>query len=302
MKVNIVTEGMWIKHSISHKLEKYSNKDEINYSISESPRIDTDINFYICYNTYLQFQKSKVLDIGYVTHIHANDTEKHSKDIGFPFAKFKELDFYLHESNKSYNQFIQLGFLKEKNRVVYAPIEMHKYPTSKIKLGIIQNGEVEGKGLFFMEKLINTYNFSDYFKFIISGNGWEKIIKLMKEKNIDFELYLYQPEDYYNLKHKDLYCNIDYLFVPSLWEGGPIAILEALSCSVPIISSDVGLVKDFGVEYMYKPGNIEEACKIFNDLSLVKINRKLKVTELTYEKFNHNLYKIFTEIIDSRKI
>ncbi|MCK4260838.1 MAG: glycosyltransferase [Halanaerobiales bacterium] len=293
MRVNIVTEGNWIKKFWSDKIIEY-NKTEIEYSLSFTPTNEADINFYICYNTYLPFNKTKILDVGYVTHIHKNNTKEHNKDIGKDFNKFKELDGFIHQSKRSLDQFITLGFPVEQNFHLISPIEIHKF-RSTIKLGIIQNGEVEGKGLYFLLQILDRFNFEN-FKFIFCGRGWEKVTNKMEEKGIRFEQINYTPEEYHNVKQSELYELIDYLFVPSLWEGGPVASLEAMASGKPIISSDVGLIPEFDIEYMFKAGDIDQLISCLSDIEQPIIKRREKVEDLTYENFNVQLLEIFKKL------
>lgn len=295
MKVHIITEGNWIKKFWSDKIIEY-NKTDIEYSISTEPRQDVDVNFYICFNTYLLFNKTNALDIGYVTHIHNNSPEAHSRDTCISFDKFKEMDAWIHQSKRSLNQFINLGYPEELNFNVTSAVEVDKFKPT-IKLGIFQNGEVVGKGLHFMEDLVKSHNLSN-FKFIFCGRGWESVIKELEERQVRYEVHNYTPEEYHEVAHKVLYEKIDYLLVPSLWEGGPVAPEEAMACGIPIISSDVGLIPEFNVEYMFPAGDIHSLMPILNKIEKEVLDRRQKVLFLTYENFNNRIYSIFKKLIN----
>jgi glycosyltransferase involved in cell wall biosynthesis len=295
MRVNIVTEGNWIKKFWSDKIIEYNNT-EIQYTLSLEPITDTDINYYICYNTFLPFNKSiNTLDIGYVTHIHENNTESHSKDIGYDFNKFRELDAWIHQSRRSMDQFINMGFPNEKNFNLTSPVEVQKF-TPTITIGIVQNGEVVGKGLHFMEDFIDSDVNLENFKFLFCGKGWTSVTNKMRDKNIRYENYMYSPYEYHNVHHQVLYENMDYLFVPSLWEGGPVAPLEAMACGVQIISSDVGFIPEFNIEHMFPAGDLEALKDIFRTIEAPYLNRREKVKHLTYENFNKKLLEIFKKV------
>lgn len=295
MRVNIVTEGNWIKKFWSDKIIEY-NTTNIQYTLSLTPTIDADVNFYICYNTYLPFNKTSILDIGYVTHIHENSPESHSKDIGYDFNKFREMDGWVHQSLRSYDQFLCMGYPKEKNFNLTSPVETHKFKPT-ISIGIFQNGEVAGKGLYFMESFVDSPINLENFKFIFCGRGWESVINKLRKKNIRFEIYNYTPEQYHNVEHRILYEKINYLLVPSLWEGGPVAPLEAMSCGVPIISSDVGFMPEFTVEYQFQAGDLGKLKQIFKTIEDNHLRRRNKVINLTYENFNKKLFNIFGQML-----
>jgi glycosyltransferase involved in cell wall biosynthesis len=296
MKVNIVTEGSWIKKFWSDKIIEY-NTTEIVYSLSDEPRSDVDINFYVCYNLYLI--KNKILtkppiSIGYVTHIHNNDPEAHTKDLGRDFYGLKNMDYFIHQSLKSVNQFTQFGFPIEKSFHVISPVEIDKfYPT--ITIGVFQNGGVEGKGLFFLLELLDKYDFKN-FKFLFCGKDWGQVYLKMHQKGIRYESFLLNQNQYYNVQQKELYERLDYLLVPSLWEGGPVAPLEALASGVPIISSNVGFMPEFNVEYMYEAGNLGQLIEIFKSIEKPILDRRKKVEQLTYVEFNKKIFDIFKSV------
>lgn len=293
MKVHIVTEGVWIKRYWADMIIKYKN-DKIDYTLSTSPINNTDVNFYICYNTFLPFKKSNVKDVGYVTHIHANSIQEHSKDIGKSFEKFRELDAWIHQSQRSLNQFLDMKYPPEKNFLLTSAIVTNKFKPS-IKLGIVQNGEVVGKGLYFLIDLLDHYDFSN-FKFIICGRGWELFIDKLKAKNIRYEIHGYNTREYYENKQAEVYDKIDYFFVPSLWEGGPVAVMEALASGKPIIASNVGYIPEFNVEYMYEPNDINGLINILKTIETPVIERVKKVKGLDFTNYNEKLFTILSNL------
>ena len=42
----------------------------------------------------------------------------------------------------------------------------------------------------------------------------------------------------------ELYAAADFYLIPSRDEGGPKAVLEAVACGTPVISTDVGIAKE----------------------------------------------------------
>jgi glycosyltransferase involved in cell wall biosynthesis len=68
-----------------------------------------------------------------------------------------------------------------------------------------------------------------FVEFVFTGEGWPL------------------PAEHYGERElADFYRSLDYLLVPSLIEGGPVPMLEALASGCPVIApSDVGMVRDF---------------------------------------------------------
>lgn len=289
MKVHIVTEGNRIKMRISEKIVKY-NQTPVEYSLSYNQRNDVDINFYICYNVFSNFgAKSRVKDIGYVTHIHNNSIKEHEKDLGRPFGVFNQLDGYLHMSSKT------IPFFSSDNKyhsVVYGGSETEMFKPT-LTLGIMQNGEVVGKGTEFLTSLANSMDLRN-FKFIFCGIGWEKVVNVFQAKGVRFE---YLTDTLYN-DFPSIYDKIDYLFIPSLWEGGPMAVLEAMACQIPIISANTGWTSEITRGLFFTPGNVNECIDVLKQVEELKLKNHVNVDFFSYKSFTERLHGNFRSILN----
>ncbi len=289
MKVHIVTEGNRIKMRISEKILKY-NQTPIEYSLSYGQRNDVDINFYVCYNVFANFQKSKVKDIGYVTHVHNNSIMDHEKDLGKPFSLFNRLDGYLHMGSKTLKFFDSSKY----NTVVYGGCELENFKPT-ITLGIMQNGEVVGKGTKFLIDLANSTNL-DNFKFIFCGVGWESVLNTFKEKKIRYNYLTNTSYDNF----QSVYEQIDYLLIPSMWEGGPMAVLEAMACKLPIISADTGWVREIAPgSLFFEPGKIEQLKTILQFIETRELISYHNVKDFSYKAFCDRLQDCFHNILNN---
>ena len=63
---------------------------------------------------------------------------------------------------------------------------------------------------------------------------------------------------------QSFYDKIDMLVCPSATEGGPLGVFEAMACGVPVISTAVGLVREFPAMRFF--ATVEEARLIVNEL------------------------------------
>ena len=113
-------------------------------------------------------------------------------------------------------------------------------------------------------------------KFLVIGDGpLETELKKMSanlgiEENVQF---LGWRQDI-----KDLLKIIDVVVLPSLWEGLPVAILEAMALSKPVVATNIKgnneLVVHGETGYLVEPGNPEEissyVLKLLNDQPLAK--------------------------------
>ena len=113
-----------------------------------------------------------------------------------------------------------------------------------------------------------------------------KIKSLKLEKNIHLIGYCKKPIDF--LK------NIDVFILPSIDEGLPIALLEAMACGLPIITTNVGAIPKViknGYNGLIGPAHSESF--LYNSLKYVIENgKKVKIMRknafnTVNEKFSH---------------
>ena len=151
------------------------------------------------------------------------------------------------------------------------------------------------------------------FKCLIAGDGPEKdkLVNLVKK---------YELEDNFEflgwingIQKQELLINSDVLILPSYNEGLPIAILEAMSYSLPIISTDVGSISEAVKEncngYLIKPGDynaLEKAMsymildeKLWGDFS--KQSRTIAESYFSEDTFFDKISKLYlklSELVD----
>lgn len=103
--------------------------------------------------------------------------------------------------------------------------------------------------------------------FLVLGDGPDyEEVKLKASKlvvnNLQLPGFVCNPIDY--LAAADIYCST------SRWEGLPLAVLQAMSLSVPVVASSVIGNRDAVAHgesgYLYQLGNVEEAVKYINAL------------------------------------
>jgi glycosyltransferase involved in cell wall biosynthesis len=132
------------------------------------------------------------------------------------------------------------------------------------------------------------------FRFLFVGSGWDTVIDMFSRKGISVENITDEDYDSY----PDLYNKIDYLLIPSLWEGGPMSVIEACAKGIPIISSNVGWVgTDFVVDHMYEPNNMEQLTNILQDIIRPLERRREIVEHLSYAYYAKKLHDVSQELL-----
>jgi len=124
-----------------------------------------------------------------------------------------------------------------------------------------------------------------YFKILIIGSGPERenletiSLKLGLKENITFTGFLSDVEQWIQ--------TLDVLVLPSLTEGTPLALLEAMSCAIPVVATNVGGVPEIiesgknGI--LVEPRNAKELadaiCMLQKDeLLRLKLGKEAQVT------------------------
>lgn len=92
---------------------------------------------------------------------------------------------------------------------------------------------------------------------------------------------------------KDIYSRVDFLVIPSLTEGLPYVLLEAMASGIPVLATAVGdipfLIQDGITGYLVAPGDIDTLAERMRDLLMQTENARamgLKGQALVIEQFS----------------
>ena len=171
-------------------------------------------------------------------------------------------------------------------------VKKYNIPSNKKVLGFIGRLD-EQKGIIPFINELSKYKdeFNDSVILLV-GNGYqeEQIKALIKKLNLENLFILTGFQE--NIKC--FYPVIDIFFLPSLYEGLPMVLLEAMAFKRPIISMNVGSIKEVIINketgILINQGNYEEFIKqlirIKNDDILKK---KLALNGFEYINENYNI-------------
>lgn len=157
---------------------------------------------------------------------------------------------------------LQAGSFVEESKKIFIPniIDSKRFTPSRNlafreSLGCTENDFVIGfigrfteqKNPFFALELIKKLNSLNHqsnknFKMLMVGDGELKslILEKIEKDNLNnfVKVLPFTPEP------EKVYNSIDCVIIPSFWEGQPYVLLEAMSCGIPVIASDIPNFKE----------------------------------------------------------
>lgn len=288
MHINVITVNSgWILQKIAERIVSAAPEGvtmKIGY-----PRWN-ERNFYV--DVQNCFGGKRGMDIGLFTHVHEND-------IQYLAAHWFQLDHVIHMSQR--NEYM---WSKDKRYTpatqsssCMIPGEMPPgFEFKKRRIGIAQRGKYEGKGFHFMLKLIKDYPQTvSLFDWLFVGNDWEEVIAELSK--ITNAMSITDSEAIWPDTYNRFYSEIDYLLIPSKWEGGPMGLLEAAASGVPVIGAMVGWVDmEVPVFKSFHPGDANGLANILHPIGQYQQLAYQKVKDLSYAKYAQHVVDCFKEV------
>jgi hypothetical protein len=109
--------------------------------------------------------------------------------------------------------------------------------------------------------------------------------EIVKQTGLEYKV---SKQNFTYTNMQEFYDSIDLLICTSITEGGPLGIFEAIACGVPVISTDVGLVKE--MDSIGKFDTVQQACDLIKKINLqlqfYQYNQYLQLySEMSMEHF-----------------
>lgn len=195
----------------------------------------------------------------------------------------KNTDYFNGDKNLTLSNAMDIDYITNVDkREIEEVIKKYRIPTNKKVLGFIGRLD-EQKGIipFIKELAMYKDEFSDSVILLVGNGSQEDEIKvLIKELKLEEMFILTGFQDNVNV----FYPIIDVFFLPSLYEGLPMVLLEAMAFKKAVISMNVGSIsevinKETGI--LIVQGDYQ---KFINELIRVKNNKEL-TTVLGYNAF-----------------
>ena len=233
--------------------------------------------------------------VGFFTHADRDD-------LSMVRPETWRLDGIVHMAERYRRQFAEVGLYPAKRMTTIMPGQVYGFPVRPLRLGVCQRGGFPGKGdPFLFEALAGLpANIRCHVELRIKGSGWRPSVVDWVAALDPLKVVLDETE-----KHVDypgFYRQIDYLLVPSLYEGGPMCVQEALASGVPVLAADVGFVPelltigwDSGAQIrvprcrIFPPGNADALRSNVQSLVQDRLDARNQVDGLTWKSYAEKL-------------
>lgn len=187
-------------------------------------------------------------------------------------------------------------WIQEKLTVIPVGIDLTKFkplnkPEMRKKYGfsvddkiIMYVGRLEAeKNLDFLIDVFYRFNNNRY-KLVLVGNGRDKtrLQEICFERGMQNVIFL---GEFDHDKIPEILNCADLFVLASLFESGPLVVIEAIACNVPVVSTDVGRVREF-----LNNSEMGVICKMDKSDFIEAINFFLDKKELQRQNLNY-IYK-----------
>jgi len=261
LKVHIViSDRGWILERLAAEIA--SRYEYVTYSTEVNPNVP--IQYYMTYGTW----KGRVspFEIGYFAHL-----EPHGKTRDKFFHVAKNTNHCICHSNLYEDLLRKEGI---DNVTTISPgIDLDRF-TPKVKIGVVGRTYHTGrKGEHLVADVLDIPEIEWHF----TGDGWPYPG-------------LHLPDE----QMPDFYRSMDYILVPSLYEGGPMCVVEALACGKEVIAPAVGWVPQHP-HIEFETGNSQDLRRVLKEVVGHRLELRKSVVERTWDNWAVGHDAVFRE-------
>lgn len=258
----------------------------------------------------------KILHIKVVLHCHGACFEKFYNSLKNKKKEYIKKSFAKAEKvivlSESWKEFFKTIVDENKIIVMYnsvnVPNEQNKNNLNTIPTGLFLGRIGERKGAYDLIDVVKKLtNEGIKLKILMAGDGEiDKAKEVVKKDNLEDNIEILGWID--NDKRREYLETSDFYILPSYDEGMPMSVLEAMSYSLPVITTDVGgipeMIQNEENGILVKPGDneaIEKAIKkiLENDNLRRKVSEnayKTILNKFNFEKYEEGLEKLYKQI------
>ena len=265
--VNIVTSDRgWILEKLASELTQrlpyVRHRDAVDPSAS--------IQYYITYSC--RRQRVSPIELAYFAHL-----EKNEETAAEFFAAARDVDYCVCHS-RMYEDVIRDKGIE--NVISISPgVDLDQF-VPRVKIGVVGRTYHTGrKGESLVQQVMDVPGIEWHF----TGDGWPG-----------------PAEPVPGNKLCDFYNGMDYILVPAFYEGGPMCVVEALACGVPVIASPVGWVGEFP-HIAFKNGDAADLRRVLEQVVSERAALRGAVLDRTWDAWAEGHDKLFQNLLKEHR-
>jgi glycosyltransferase involved in cell wall biosynthesis len=260
----VLSDTGWILEGLARRLS--DNIPDVRYDLETDTT--ADIQYYMTYAT--RTHRVSAVEIAYFAHVEQDPATR---------AKFfdvaSQVDYAVCHS-QPYEALIRERGI---DRVVTIPpgVDLERFQP-RVKIGVVGRTYHTGrKGEQIVAAVMDIPGIEWHF----TGTGWPgPALELRDDEMPDF------------------YRSMDYILVPSLYEGGPMSVVEALACGCKVIAPPVGWVPEFP-HIEYKTGDVGDLRRVLNEVIEERMAMRRSVLNHGWNNWVEGHRKLFESLATS---
>ena len=228
------------------------------------------IQYYLNYTEHL----GRVSPIELASFTHVDELMPEMKARYFQVAR--EVDVAVCMAERYAAELRALG-LREVH-VIRPGVDLERF-TPRLKVGVVGRTYACGrKGEALVAEVLDTPGIEWHF----TGSGWPLASRALTEAEMPA-----------------FYREMDYILVPSLYEGGPMCVIEALACGTRVIAPPVGWVTDFP-HVAFRTGDAADLRRVLDAAVGEKLALRRSVEDVTWDNFAAAHHRLFHALYRAR--
>lgn len=263
----VIADEGWILEQCARAIEQHT----LGVKISRHPDPSAAINYYINYYAYQGPQPG--IDIAFFTHVEERVPSAAERF----FQVAREVDVCVCMST-FYADMLQAQGIR--NILVIKPgVDLELF-RPVVRIGVVGRTYPTGrKGEALLKQVMDEPGIEWHF----TGEGWPGPSKHYAAD---------QMPNFYNA--------MDYILVPSYYEGGPMSVLEALACGKEVIAPAVGFVPDYP-HIEYAAGDAEDLRRILKVVVAKRSALRNSVAACSWENWAKHHLELFRDVLAGKK-
>lgn len=289
LSVNIVCrDNGWIFTKFADRLCENLTAQDVDVSLSHDTCPAADVNHHIPFAAYKPYKNDTLM----ITHVNIEKTllllQRQLKTAGMGICM----------SEDTMKKLVSYGVPRSKLCYIN-PAHDRVIQPKKYVIGILHRCydafDVRKRATAVLD-ILDDLN-SAYFKFVIMGSGWEKIIREMREKGFETEYY---PEFIYDT-YNALVQRLDYLLYMGFDEGS-MGYLDAMAAGVGTIVTPQGFHLDSGYPIDYPCCTVAQFREAFLDLQRKRERRVKAVEDWTWQQYGLKHLEVWNYLLRRKSL